>query len=100
MRASEHTYHLYICTDNKRLEAELAGSKRPLQPPPPAPVSESERVKRAVAETKLECAGKLIEFLMAQRTGGDAGPSGLATPGTGPSPVPMNPFAEFFRVSQ
>ena len=100
MRLGTHIPPIY--TDNRRLEAELAASKKaPQQAAAPPPVSEGERVKRAVAETKLECAGKLIEFLMAQRTaGGEAGPSGLATPGTGPSPVPMNPFAEFFKVSQ
>ena len=59
-------------------------------------------VKNAVLGAKLECAGAFVQFLLAQRTGagGMAGPSGVETPGSGPSmptPVP-NPFAALFDV--
>jgi|TARA_B110000046_G_scaffold170344_1_gene190244 hypothetical protein len=58
----------------------------------------AQAVRLAVAETKLECAGKIVEMFLNQARTGDKGAP--ETPGSGPSqPTPIaNPFADFFKV--
>ena len=63
-----------------------------------------ERVKLAVATTKLECAEKIVQMyqsMLHQAQGACGTPSSCQTPGSGSSSVPTpvgNPFLNFFQV--
>ena len=102
MRLGIHTNHIPTA-DNRRLAAERDKARQVPVPVPAAPDSvTAQAVRLAVAETKLECAGKIVEMFLNQARTGDKGAGSCETPGSGPSqPTPIaNPFADFFKVQQ